>query len=259
MRHIGGEQRTGARRSGPALVLAWASACGGTSHEVEANGLAEDASAARADARSDSAAEAGFGDAHDDAGGDAAGPSDANSAALDATILEPDAAEAGTDASVRADARIADAAPRPCAYSYQPAWQVCEAAQRIDSGATLSAQDTATGARGDCAVHASGSGGRNLYYRLKLPAGRDTRVIAVPSNPSEVTLVRALTSCRDAEAERGARGLTGGRAELCLHNDGASERELILAVGRYSGESLDLTVVFDLTVEPLAAGQSCGW
>ena len=56
----------------------------------------------------------------------------------------------------------------------------------------LEQQDTANGARGDCAVHASGPGGRNLYYTLTLPRGQYTRVVAAPIVPSESALLRVL-------------------------------------------------------------------
>lgn len=265
------------RKSWPAprsstLALALLSACGGTTHEVEASGLSDASTAARADAAREAAAHAQSG------GGDATAPHDADDPGplpQDAGSALPSSRDAMVDAHAAADASRANDADtvrdarldggaveggaRACSFSYVPTYAVCEAAPRVAGDATVKAQDTASGARGDCAVHASGTGGRNLYYRLLLPSARNTRVLAAPTNADHVALVRMFADCRAQEAERGARGLGDGRAELCLRNDGPTDREVFLAVGRYSGESMDLTLAFDLTVETLPAGQSCGW
>lgn len=251
-----------ARRRLATLSLCALGACGGPAHGVEsgAGTVSSDASATRvdgsrpdpgdaADATTDAAQGRADAEAPDarSSGGDAATRSDASDA-LDAARPDSDA-----DANA-ADARV----QRMCVYPFVPAYEVCLAAPAVAAGAQLATQDTANGARADCAVHASGPGGRNLYYRIKLPPGRATIVAAKPVDPAASVLLRILGDCHAERAERGGRGANGSRVAFCLPNTGATEREVILAVGHYSGESGDLTLSFDLTVEGAELGQTCG-
>ncbi|GEM_PF-2750826 len=112
-------------------------------------------------------------------------------------------------------------------------------------------------AAGATARRLSGNGGRNLYYSLNLAPGKYTRVVAAPINHQEDAVVRVLTDCTATTSESSARGggITNGAAVLCLGNPGASAREVVIGVGRYSGEANDLTVAFDLSVELRDPGQ----
>lgn len=196
---------------------------------------------------------------------------------LDAAAMSPAGRDSGLDARVADPKTLRDAAERdggadgpaagaggamsadagPCAYPFDPVYSVCLAAAPLTSDAPLTMQDTADGARGDCAVHASGPGGRNRYYTLTLPRGQYARVTATVAEPTQAAVVRALSDCHAPKAESGARGMNGGRAVMCVRNETDADREVVIAVGHYSGESGDLTLVFDLSVELIPIADGC--
>jgi len=170
----------------------------------------------------------------------------------------------GGTVTTGADAAIAtigaDASVR-CVYPFEPTYEACLAAVPLTPDAPLTMQDTANGALGDCAAHASGPGGRNLYYTLTLPPDRYMRVVAAPVVHTEDAVLRVLAHCHAPLAQSGARGgrTSDGRAVVCLRNESAVEREVIIAVGRYSGEANDLTLVFDLSVGTPPSGGCEAW
>jgi hypothetical protein len=248
------------------LTLVLASACGGAAPGVEPDGMS---AASAVDATSEPAADAGV---SDDAAPDSTwddGPRDA--AHADVAREDPSPLEAGADASLLSDASqtsdaahteagpVADAGPKECVYLFAPDYAFCNAAGVLGVSTPILMQDTAQGARGDCAVHASGPGGRNLYYRYSAPAGRDTLVVATAKRAGESAVVRVLTRCDADKAEAGQRGATMGDASVCVSNRKGAEREVIIAVARYSGEAHDATLLFDLSATLLPEGSACGF
>lgn len=118
-------------------------------------------------------------------------------------------------------------------------------------GVPLTGQDTAAGGRGDCATSASGIGGPSLYYAATIPAGKYARVTAMPPTTDDNrTLLRLLPSCESTSTEASSRGVYGSHhaAVLCLPNETSQDRNVVLAVSKYSGEVLGETHVFDISL-----------
>jgi hypothetical protein len=199
---------------------------------------------------------------------DASAGSDAPSA-LDSTVANLlDATTDALDQSAPSDGSASDAAkpdaradsgPKDCIYGFKPSYPFCLAAGVITADVALTMQNTAQGARGDCAIHASGTGARNLYYHFAAPAGRDTQVVATARQAGDFAVVRVLSDCYAEEAESGARGFSDGNATTCISNRNGPAREVIIAVGRYSGGLDNDSFAFDLKVSPLAEGMNCNW
>jgi hypothetical protein len=258
------------------VALSLCSACGGAAPGIDSTAVMEDSSAAEASgadaelasdagAASDAAEDATPGDGAGDAGlaHDAADePRDAiaREAGLDANgSSEAGSGEAAVPDAGGAEAGAPDAGPKKCIYPFQPNYAFCLDAGTIAETQPLTLQDTVRGAQGDCAAHPSGPGGYNLYYRLKVPGGRDTKVVATATRPTDSAVVRILGDCYSDKTETGVRGDVGGRAPVCIFNRDGVEREVIVAVGRYSGEDLRQTAQFDLSVMHLPANQPCSW
>lgn len=244
-------------------MVALISACGGTTPS-DVTGAMDDASA---ETESSSRAEPPSTEAS--TVGDELTAPDHRANLFDASndVMDAGTARDGGSSVSAADASGHDSGPKPCIYSFEPDYQVCMTAGLISAEVPLTTQDTAQGARGDCAMHASGPGGKSRYYRFKLPAGRDTRVVATaqrdgganaPCCSEPTPLIRVFSDCYAEWAETGARGFSDGTATVCVHNRMGDEREVIIAVAQYSGEpGLDIT--FDLTVTAMAQDQPCGW
>lgn len=133
--------------------------------------------------------------------------------------------------------------------------RVCEDRPALTVTSSLSGEDTANGGYGDCAMSASGSGGRQLYYTLLVPANDSVKVVIRPVTPGTDLLLRELSACGDGTvlaSDRGG-GLTEGSATLCL-NGGGTARGAILAAGIYGGPP---TAVFDLSVELVPRFEVC--
>lgn len=217
-------------------------------------GCGEDSGDVGNDVADTDAADTGTADADDT---DIADTDTSRADATDTGTADADAASDGALDSAGSDSAAdggadTDTSCNSCVYDYCPDYDICEAAVLLEPGAPLTDQDTSVNTvMGDCATSASGPGGPNLYYTLTLPAGKSTRLVAAPTNPQEAAVVRILDDCRATQAEDSARGgsLTDGRATLCSRNDGAESRDVIVAVGRYSGEQQRLTLEFDLSAE----------
>lgn len=224
------------------LVLVLLAACGSdeaTDHETMADAAASDVTDPT-DARDGDSADGGD-DASDTNGVDADAEGDGGTAE-DATDGDVDAAS-DTDAETFCER---------CSLNYCPDVETCEGAGSLELGVPLTDQDSSIHSElGDCAVSASGAGGPNLYYTLTLPAGQSVRLVAAPTDTSHDAVMRVLSDCRATKAENSARGgsLTDGKATLCMDNDDATDRNVIVAVGRYSGEAQNLALEFDLSAE----------
>lgn len=117
-------------------------------------------------------------------------------------------------------------------------------------GVPLTGQDTAAGGYGDCASSASGGGGLTLYYTARIPAGKVARITAMPPTTDDNrTLLRLLPTCESTASEAAARGAYGSHhaAVLCLPNETSQDRDVVLAVSKYSG-GLSETHVFDISL-----------
>ncbi|MBC8132564.1 MAG: hypothetical protein H7X95_06250 [Deltaproteobacteria bacterium] len=155
----------------------------------------------------------------------------------------------------------ADASPVPeCRYSDCTCvdFSRCTERPNLIPEMSLAMQDTGTGGFGDCADCASCSGGRNLYYSVRLPPMSLTRIRATPLDPRFSLLIRILSECSaeatTLESNRGG-GITMGIAGLCLRNTETVARNLILAVGEYGGPAQ--TAVFNLSAETMDPNASC--
>jgi len=127
----------------------------------------------------------------------------------------------------------------------------CEARATLVPGVPLTGQDTAAGGRGACAVSASGVGGPSLYYAASIPPGKYARVTAMPPTTDDNrTLLRLLPSCESTKSEAAERGAYGAHhaAVLCLPNETLQDRNIVLAVSKYSGEVARETHVFDISL-----------
>lgn len=243
-----------AARNSKTLFIALISACGGTTADVE-SGLMDDAGA-----ELETSARGELADAD---AGDAAWYADGNPGPLDVTTdaAAPIDASASSDANSshvsKHDASAPDSGSKSCSYTLKPDYALCLAATEITTDSPLTMQNTAQGAISDCAVSASGIGGRNLYYRFRAPAGIDTQVVVTFKRLDEPAVVRVLSDCYAGKAESSGRGLSDGIASACVDNSQDEAREVIIAVGRYSGDFTELTVNFDLTIAPLPEGQHC--
>lgn len=188
-------------------------------------------------------------------GGSSTGESDGGiDAALDAAGEHDAATDAPGD-----DGPDGDGGCPFCVYGFCPDTPLCSAAVPLEPGAPLTMQDTESGGRGDCATSASGWGGPNLYYTVTLPAGQWTHIVATPTGPTQDALVRVLPDCLATATETSARGggSTSGVAALCVRNETTADRTVVVAVGRYSGETMNLTLQFDLSVEILDPDLGC--
>jgi len=146
-----------------------------------------------------------------------------------------------------------------CPDGLCPSAAACENPLLLTPERPLTMQDTAMGARDDCAMFASGYGGRNLYYLFDIPRDGWARVVVKPIDPREDAVFRVLSDCGVTSAESGARGgmATGGMARACIAGDAIAPRRVILAIGRYSGEAMDLTIRFDVSVETIPPSAGC--
>ncbi|MFT3772876.1 MAG: hypothetical protein QM820_46415 [Minicystis sp.] len=185
----------------------------------------------------------------------ASGPTEARDAGAGGGSAE--VRDAGPDAD-RVDA-MSERCAEFCALFHCADRSLCDGAVPLDPGVPRTMQNTASGGHAECARSGSGVGGPSLYYRLTLPAARWSRVVATPITPTDPALVRAFADCDATEAEASARGgaITHGAAELCLRNDATTDRTVILAVSQYSGEQMDIPIVFDLSFEVLGADMGC--
>ena len=175
----------------------------------------------------------------DDAGGEI-GESDA---AADVGSADVGAAEVGADAPV--------CWLPGCDSGACPSIAWCEMRALLLPGVPLTGQDTAAGGRGDCASSASGVGGPSLYYAASIPPGKYARVTAMPPTTDDNrTLLRLLPSCESTATEALSRGTYGSHhaAVLCLPNETSQDRNIVLAVSRYSGEVGGETHVFDISL-----------
>lgn len=189
----------------------------------------------------------------------AAGCGDGAREGVDAGTVDAIDAGAETVEASAPDTASASDGTCACLYGFCTVPAYCEAAVPLTPTAPSTMQDTTSGGRGDCAVHASGLGGRNLYYTLEIPPGVWARVVARPLDPDENALVRVLSDCAASATEGGSIGgkITEGRAELCVRGGEGAARRVVLAVARYSGEAADLTIRFDLSVELVPFSVGC--
>jgi hypothetical protein len=170
-------------------------------------------------------------------------------------IGEPDAAaDVGSadvgSAEVGADAPFCGLSSPTCDSGACPNIAWCEAHAMLLPGVPLTGQDTAAGGPGDCAASASGGGGLTLYYAATIPAGKVARVTAMPPTTDDNrTLLRLLPTCESTASEAAARGAYGSHhaAVLCLPNETSQDRNIVLAVSKYSG-GLSETHVFDISL-----------
>jgi hypothetical protein len=180
-----------------------------------------------------------------------AGPDDAGG-----QIGESDAAaDVGSadvgSAEVRADAPVCQLSYPSCDGGACPNIAWCEVQAMLLPGAPLTGQDTAAGGWGDCAASASGVGGPSLYYAASIPPGKYARVTAMPPTTDDNrTLLRLLPTCESRATEVSSRGVYGSHhaAVLCLPNETSQERNIVLAVSKYSGEVGGDTHVFDISL-----------
>jgi hypothetical protein len=135
-----------------------------------------------------------------------------------------------------------------CPIAIESVW--CETPTPLTVGTPLLNQNTVHGGRGECAPSASGTGARNLYYSVEIPRGERVRVVPTPV-PGQNAVMRVLRDCRAPKVERSARG------PVCLNNDTAADRTVVIAIGRYSGEAGGLDVEFDISVELVPADEGC--
>jgi hypothetical protein len=170
----------------------------------------------------------------------------------------PASSDAGAENGGIHDAGVPTACMLDCYRGSCEDRRLCLDAPAVHPGASISVTDEDGGGFGDCALSGSGVGGRSQYFRLVLPAGEITRLVATPMNPNESALLRTMIDCDAKQAECSDRGgqLTDGKATLCLRNDGTTDTEVVLAVSQYSGEEMRLGLAFGLVVETreLAAG-----
>lgn len=174
--------------------------------------------------------------------------------------------DAGPDAALDdagADSGSSDAATGRCAELCTlfecVGRSLCDNAIPLEPGTPRTMQDSASGGHAECALSGSGVGGPSLYYTLTLPAERWSRIVATPPPSSGDALVRVLADCDATQAEHSARGgaVTNGVAEVCVFNDATTERAVVVAVSRYSGETMDVPIAFDLSVEILSLEMGC--
>lgn len=254
------------------LALALLSACGGATPSVDSNAAIDDGSArdaadaevslewdatARSDAAEDAGLDATDAPAHDASITDAEGDARALDTGLDANPSRD--ADPSPDGSAPADGGVdagsVDASPAKCGYGFEPDYAFCKAAGVLEVNVPLTMQDTVNGARGDCAEHASGPGGRNLYYRFMAPAGMDSLLVATTKQLNRTPLIRTLSDCYATKAEGGARGFSD-KATTCVRNRQGAAREVVVAVALYSGLDSE-SMTFELVATPVASSQSC--
>ena len=192
-------------------------------------------------------------------------PSSDRDGATDAAPVDVVAADRALDVGASDDGADAassdvttDVGDGTCAYGHcecvDLSW--CENRSSLAPGTTLAMQDIAAGGYGDCTFCASCSGGKNLFYGLRIPAGRVMRVTATPLTSGTDLLLRVLSACSlTAATQESARGggLTNGSATLCLANAETTERSVIVAVGIYGGPPTH----FDVSAEEIASGGDC--
>jgi hypothetical protein len=173
---------------------------------------------------------------------------------------ESDAATTGpADATVdeRDTGPDEDVACQICGYGHCPTRELCLDAPPLEPGMPLTMQDSAAGGH-DCAVSGSGNPSKSVYYALALPAQSRMRVVLTPAIASDPALLRVLSDCDASTVEASARNfsVTQGRATLCLANDTAAERRVVIAAGSYAG-TIPLTLVFDLSAEMIDPNLGC--
>ena len=169
---------------------------------------------------------------------DASGPADAPGPA---DVSGPADASGLADASGPADAMAADAGSglrcEQCAVAVcDPA--ACPGRRPLVPGAPYLHEDTATGARGDCALSGSGTGGKNLYYAVTIGQGRQTRIDLVPTSTVEHggPMLRVFEDCAATEILALNRlEDPSGMVSLCIvrNTTSAPDRDLVLAVSNY--------------------------
>ncbi|MCX6124357.1 MAG: hypothetical protein NTV34_06350 [Proteobacteria bacterium] len=143
-----------------------------------------------------------------------------------------------------------DQKPRPwCAASTQVKPLDCSkvpllSPEDFHNGAIL--QDTAGGSYSECAVSPSGVGGPRSYYKIRVPAGKVARVSAASVAPEMTVLMRALENCDDTVAYASNISSTGPDrgTVMCFQNASASDKDLIIAISRYSGEEFCRQIMY---------------
>jgi hypothetical protein len=126
----------------------------------------------------------------------------------------------------------------------------CDNATVLAPGATLMGQDTATGLGPNTACQ---SNGRQLYYRLNVPAGQRVTVTATPaSSPSRTAIVRVLDNCQATTCVQSVVGASGSPVSTVVLNGGGASRDYILSV---SSNSLSAPMVFSLAASTAMASQ----
>lgn len=162
------------------------------------------------------------------------------------------AAEAIAEASDKGPG--ADGACQLCWHGHCPTRDLCLDAPPLEPGVPAIMQDSAVGGF-DCAAS---NPSPNLYYALTVPAQWMIRVVVTPALASEPALVRVLSDCYASANEVSARGgtTTQGRASVCVRNETSVERRVVVAAGKYSGDTPE-GLLFDVSADAVAPNLGC--
>ncbi len=132
----------------------------------------------------------------------------------------------------------------------------CDNAVTLAPGATVSAQDSSTGLGPNTLCQTNG---RQLYYRVSVPAGQRVRVTATPAEtPARTAVIRVLDGCLAATCAQSHVGTTSGSpVSATLVNAAIAPRDFLLSVSSNSSTS---PMVFSLAASAAVAtadGDTC--
>jgi len=131
----------------------------------------------------------------------------------------------------------------------------CDNATVLAPGATLMAQDTSTGLGPSTVCQTNG---RQLFYRVSVPAGQRVRVTATPpTSPSRTAVLRVLDTCLASTCAQSATGSSGSPVSTTLVNAGGAPRDFFVSA---SSDSSTTPMVFSLAASAAmesADGDTC--